>query len=175
MNERGFTLVEVLVVASITVLITGFLVVNFSRSRVVLNQMPIIISDGVREAQAMALSGSLVRGTYRCGYGIHFTADGFLIYSGPDSSAVDCSAEDRNYEASADAIVRSALLPNNALEIVVPVVDIFFEPPNPTTYIGGSSSPGVSVDIVVRRKGAQCPSTDCRTVHVTTSGQIQAR
>jgi prepilin-type N-terminal cleavage/methylation domain-containing protein len=175
MSARGFTLVEVLIVASITILITGALVTNFSRSRVDLNQVVIVLLDAVREAQASALSGSLVRGTYRCGYGIHFTADGFIIYAGPDSGLLDCSAQNRNYELGTDSVVRTAVLPNNALEIVLPAPDIFFEPPNPITYIGNSSAPGASANINVRRKGGQCPSSDCRTIHVTTSGQIQAQ
>lgn len=170
---RGFTLLEVLVVTAITVMIAGFLVANFSRSRVQLNQVAVMVQDAVREAQAQALSGSLIRGTYRCGYGVHFDATGYLLYAGPDSASVDCATQDRNYDAASDAIVRQALLPNNALEIVMPAPDIFFEPPDPTTFVGGVSTPGQSASLVIRQKGAPCPSIDCRTIYVTTSGRIQ--
>jgi prepilin-type N-terminal cleavage/methylation domain-containing protein len=172
MNERGFTLIEVLVVSSITVVITGLLILNFSRSRVDLNQTVITVSDAVREAQA--LSGSLVQGTYRCGYGIHFSTTGYLIYAGPDATETDCSSEDRNYGAG-DDIVRSATLPNDLLEIVEPAPDIFFEPPNPTTYIDNSSAPGEEAAIIIRREGARCPGPDCRVIIVTTSGQVQTQ
>ncbi len=173
MNERGFTLVEVLVVASITVMITGLLVVNFSRSRTDLNQIAIVITDAVREAQLLTLSGSLIQGTYRCGYGIHFTADSYLIYAGPNADDVDCSLENRNYEVGTDAIVRQALLSNPALEIAPVPADVFFEPPNPTTYIDDSDAPGANTNINIRRKGSACPGPDCRTINVTTSGRIQ--
>jgi type II secretory pathway pseudopilin PulG len=170
----GFTLIEVLVVASITVIISGLMIANFSRSRVDLNQVVITVTDAVREAQALALSGSLVQGTYRCGYGVHFTEDGYRIYAGPDSSTTECSTESRNFDA-ADTTVRVAVLPNDILEIVQPAPDIFFEPPNPTTFINNSSAPGTQATINIRRKGAQCPGPDCRTIYVTTSGQIQTQ
>lgn len=170
----GFTLIEVLVVASITVIITGLMIANFSRSRVDLNQVVITTTDAVREAQALALAGSLVQGTYRCGYGVHFTEDGYRIYAGPDANTTDCSTESRNFDAS-DATIRIAVLPNDVLEIVQPVPDIFFEPPNPTTFINNSSAAGVEAAISIRRKGATCPGPDCRTIYVTTSGQIQTQ
>ena len=47
---KGFTLVEVLVVAAITVMLTGFLLANFSRTRVDLNQISLSVEDGIREA-----------------------------------------------------------------------------------------------------------------------------
>jgi prepilin-type N-terminal cleavage/methylation domain-containing protein len=172
---KGFTLIEVLVVASITVLITGFLISNFSRMRVDLNQSMLTVQDAIREAQSQALSGGLIRGTYRCGYGIHFTERGYVLYAGPDSSTVTCSEQDRNYDSGADMIVRAAVLPNNVLEFVLPAPDIFFEPPNPTTYINGVSTPGTEAAIILHRKDAPCPSTDCRTIRVTTAGQIQTQ
>jgi len=175
MNQRGFTLVEILVVASITVFITGILVANFSRSRVDLNQTVLTVTDAIREAQALTLAGSVVKGTTRCGFGIHFMPGGYLIYAGPDAALTDCTSQDRNYNAGTDDIVRQALLSNNVLEIAPPLTDIFFEPPNPTTYIGGSSAPSAAADIVIRRKGAQCSqktTPDCRTIHVSSAGIV---
>lgn len=172
---KGFTLIEVLVVAAITVIITGFLIANFSRSRVDLNQVALTTVDAIREAQSQALSGSLLRGTYRCGYGIHFESSSYLLYAGPDSATVDCKTTDRNYNPGVDVVVRQAFLPSNVLEFVLPVPDIFFEPPNPTTYIGDSSAAGLSATITIHRAGAQCPSVDCRVISVSTSGRIQTQ
>ncbi|HTP56805.1 MAG TPA: type II secretion system protein [Candidatus Paceibacterota bacterium] len=171
---KGFTLIEVLVVAAITVMLTGFLIASFSRSRLDMNQVAAMMTDAIREAQADALSGSLVRGTFRCGYGVHFDAGGYTIFAGPDASqpGVDCSAG-RTYAGQGISAVSSALLPDPTLEIIQPVPDIFFEPPDPTTYIGGSSAPGTAVTINVHVKGAACPGTDCRSIHVSTSGLIE--
>jgi prepilin-type N-terminal cleavage/methylation domain-containing protein len=172
---KGFTLIEVLVVAAITVLITGFLISNFSRLRVDLNQTTLTVQDAIREAQSQALSGELISGTYRCGYGIHFDSTGYLLYAGPDSSTVVCANQNPNYEPGTDTIVRAALLPNNLLEFVLPAPDIFFAPPNPTTFINGVSAPGTDTVILIRRQGAACPSSDCRGIRVTTAGQIQTQ
>ncbi|MCC6934423.1 MAG: type II secretion system protein [Candidatus Yanofskybacteria bacterium] len=172
-GQQGFTLLEVLVVASITVFITGLLVVNFSRTRVDLNQTILTIQDAIREVQGQALSGSLVRGTHRCGYGIVFTATGYTLYAGPDSAAVDCVGAPRTFDAGASTVLRQALLASNVLEVVSPLPDIYFEPPNPTTYLNGAANPGATATILVRRKGAQCPSADCRALTVSSSGRIE--
>ncbi len=172
---KGFTLIEVLVVLGITALIAGFLMVNFSRTRVDLNQASLLMQDAIRSVQSMALSGALygTPGTYRCGYGIQFTTTGYAIYAGPSSSTVDCAAQSRTFTAGTDEIVRQAVLPDPSLEIVQPAPDIFFEPPNPTTYVNGSSAAGASAVVSVRRKGAACPSIDCRSISITSSGRIQ--
>jgi Tfp pilus assembly protein FimT len=174
-SSSGFTLIEILVVTSITVLIGGFLVANFSRSRVDLNQVVLTVADAIREAQSSALAGSLVRGEYRCGYGIHFTEKGYSLYAGPDSSTNDCASEDRNFNKGIDEIIRSGVLPNNTLEIALPASDIFFEPPNPTTFINGSSTEGITEGITIQRKGAKCPSADCRIITVSTAGRIEVQ
>ncbi len=174
----GFTLIEVLVVVSITVIITGLLVANFSRSRIDLNQTTLIVKDAIREAQSMALSGA-VFGTAgagslsRCGYGIHFGADAYIIYAGPISAATVCTPLAYGYDIDNSGIVRQGLLSNPALEIVVPAPDIFFEPPNPKTYLIGTGSSNQTT-IIIRRKGTTgCAPADCRQINVTTSGQIQ--
>lgn len=178
---RGFTLVEVLVVMSITVLLTGLMMTNFSRTRTDLNQTRLLVQDAIREAQALALAGSLYAGagqssTYRCGYGVYFEATGYTVYAGPDSATTDCSTENRDYESGTDSVVRKGLLSNSAIEIAPVGSDIFFEPPNPTTYINNDSSVGTAIDILIRKKGTTCtvstPTADCRAIHVTTSGLI---
>src|ERR1043166_1630714 len=127
--DKGFTLVEILVVTAITVMITGFLIANFSRSRVDLNQVTLTTVDAIREAQSQALAGALLRGTYRCGYGIHFNRTDYIIYAGPDSSTTDCSTQDRNYNPGTDDIVRQALLPNNVLEFILRILISFLSRP----------------------------------------------
>ena len=134
------------------------------------------ILNAIRETQNYALSGAVFQGKYRCGFGITFNAGGYTIFAGPDSEdpAVICSAADR----SKDTTVRSEVFTNNAIELVSgdspsDFKTIYFEPPNPTTFIGASSAPGVKTLLNLRRKGAACPSIDCRTILITTAGQIQ--
>ena len=169
---KGFTLIEILVVMAITVLLTGLLIQSFARARTDLNQITGQVADAIREAQSSALSGALVRGTYRCGYGIHFDAGGYTIFAGPDATqpGVNCAAG--RVLGTGTSVVSTAILTNNTIEIA-PAPDIFFEPPNPTTYINGSNAPGIPATIIIRVKGATCPGADCRSINVTTSGLIQ--
>lgn len=169
-GSKGFTIVEVIVVAAIIIVVTGFLITDFSRTKLDLNVAATASLDALREAQADAQAGRIFQGAYRCGYGIHFEATSYIIYAGPNSSLVNCATDNRNYNAGTDLIVRQQLLQNLNLEYV-PSVDVFFEPPNPTTYIGGSSAAGVSTTISLRIKGATCPSANCKTIYVETSGR----
>lgn len=183
---KGFTLIEMLIVMAITVMFAGFLISNFSRTRVDLNQTRLLVQDTIREAQALALSGSLYtdpqsRGnSYRCGYGVNFEGTTYIVYAGPDSSTVDdCTTESHIYQRGVSIEIRKALLSNDTVEFAPPSVDIFFEPPDPTTYIDNDSTSGEFVDIVIRRKNADCSRTDsvadCRTIRVTTSGLITSQ
>jgi prepilin-type N-terminal cleavage/methylation domain-containing protein len=169
---KGFTLVEVMVVTAITVILSGLLVANFSRTAVDIKSTAISVQDALREAQSLALSGAYSGGTYRCGYGVHFESDGYSIYAGAPADSVVCSGEDRNYNAVADLIVRSVFIANPALEIDASDGDVFFEPPDPITYIGGSTANTGRINI--RKVGAPCPSADCKVITVSPAGRIQS-
>lgn len=172
---KGFTLIEVLVVMAITVMMAGLLVTHFSRSSVDLTQTRAQVQDAIREAQSLTLSGALYRGSYRCGYGVHFETNRYTIYAAPDAEDVDCSLEDRNYNAGDDDVVRVGIISNPAITIGA-APDIFFEPPKPTVYFDDATSPNESVDIeITRGESAQCPSDDCRIINVTTSGVITSQ
>lgn len=179
-DQRGFTLPEILVVTSIIVMMSVFMATNFSRLRIDLNQSRLIVIDGIREAQSRALAGAAHEGAHRCGYGIHFTESGFIIYAGPDSSVTECATEDKSYANARASMVRTGVFSNSAVEVALPVADIFFEPPNPTTYLctGPSvcTSANASVDVTIRRTGVElCTIEDCKTIHVTTAGLITAQ
>jgi prepilin-type N-terminal cleavage/methylation domain-containing protein len=172
---KGFTLVEVMVVTAITVILSGLLVANFSRTAVDLQSSAIGVQDALREAQSLALAGAYTGGSYRCGYGVHFESDGYLIYAGAKADELPCSGEDRNYNLgggpSGDVAVRTVALANPALVIDPPSGDIFFEPPDPTTYVGGSTA--TTATIRIHKRDAPCPGADCRVLTVSPAGRIQ--
>lgn len=75
MPQRGFTLVEMIVVLAIIVIITTIAMLgqsSFNRS-MVLTDIAYTIAFSVREAQSLGISSRAFGGTQDAGYGIHFT------------------------------------------------------------------------------------------------------
>ena len=173
MNERGFTLLEVLVVGVIIGLISTSLISNFSQGRMGLNRTVAEMAAAIRTAPARALAGALHNGVYPCGYGVTMGADSYSIYAGPEADGTDCTGQNHNYESSVDTIVETRAISYKNVEIVLPVEDIFFVPPNPKTYINNVNTTGVDTTISVRIKGESCPSESCRSIYVSTSGNIE--
>ena len=177
-HKAGFTLIEVLVVIAIIGLLSSFLVSQFGRSRVDLSQAVNAVTADIRQAQVFAASGQRHAGVYRCGYGAHFvSATQYILYAGPDAQSVDCTADDRNYINGTDAIVRTVMLIDTRFDIGSPLpLDIFFEPPNPLTYINNESLPTtVPARIILHTLNADCSAnpSQCRAVCVYRSGKIQ--
>lgn len=154
-------------------LISTSLISNFSQGRMGLNRTVAEVTAAIRTAQSRALAGALHNGVYPCGYGITISEDAYSIYAGPEADSTDCTNQNRNYESSVDSILESTKIVYGDIEITTPVPDIFFEPPSPKTYINNVSTAGVDTEIRIRIKGESCPSDGCRTIHVSTSGNIE--
>jgi prepilin-type N-terminal cleavage/methylation domain-containing protein len=181
---RGFTLIEILVVIAIILITTVVLITNVGRQRTDLDQEASRIIAQVRETQAEAVSGARFNNKPRCGYGvIGATPSTYSIFTGPDSSAVDCSAQNRNYESGIDSWVRDVTLFSGKIEfkqsqLGVFFRDIFFEPPDPKTYVNNNATLNASpATIIIGVKNSDCTATpkDCRVVCVYTSGNVEAR
>lgn len=174
-SEFGFSLIEVVVVAGITALLVSFMVVNFPRTRLDLDETTNVIIAEIRSTQARAVSGNQYSGHVRCGYGIHYeTTTSYSIYTGPDSQATTCSTQNRNFDGS-DSKIRIINLISSKLEFknTPPFKDIFFEPPNPNVFIDGSWSLQSSQPITIGKKNTTCSSTTCKTICVYASGKIE--
>jgi len=160
----------------------GVLLSRVSRTRTDLNALAQVIMSDIRQVQADANNGrtmtdSLGQPSYRCGYGIHAESDGYLVYAGPDATAVSCAAQNKNYEtggtfSAGDIRVRAVVAPSSAATIAQDFPDIFFVPPNFTTYIDNNATTAEPARITIMIKGGSCPA-DCKTIDVYTSGKIQ--
>lgn len=178
MNKRsGFTLVEVAVVAAITGFITTFMLLNFQRSRIDLTLTTNEVIGSLRAAQNRAFASARydtgAGSKIRCGYGIHYiNPTSYVMYVGPDSASVNCSALNKNYDGT-DTIILTSVFTDSRVEFKSPFNDIFFEPPDPKTYINNDSTLGLPPQAITLGKiGGTCPS-DCKTINVYTSGTIQ--
>lgn len=171
----GFTLVELLVVAAITGVISTLIILNFQRTRVDLNENSGIIIADLRAAQSKALAStkfdSGLGSKIRCGYGVHYIdTNSYSIYTGPDASLNNCKSLNRNLDDT-DAIVATKNFGAANVEFKASFSDIFWEPPFPYTYLNNSSS-SASINITIGKKGGSCPQ-DCKTINVSTSGKIE--
>jgi len=174
-NSLGFTLIELLVVAAITGVISTFMLLNFQRSRVDLNESSGVFIADLRATQSKALAStkydSGLGSKIRCGYGIHYVnLTSYSIYTGPDASLNNCSSLNRNLDGT-DATVVIKNFENSKIEFKATFGDIFWEPPNPDTYINNSPI-DASINITIGKKGGTCPQ-DCKTINVSTSGKIE--
>lgn len=176
-NTFGFTLVEVLVVAAITGFISTFMLINFQRSRVDLTLTTNEVIGVLRGVQTKALASvrydSGAGQKIRCGYGIHYISPiSFSVYVGPNASSTTCSALNRNYDG-ADTVISTKVFTESRVEFKSPFNDIFFEPPDPKTYLNNNSSLSLPPQaITVGKIGGICPN-DCKTINVYTSGKIE--
>ncbi len=130
-----------LIVSSIIGILATTLILNFragSRDTALIQVAQQIASD-VREAQSMAVSTKRYAGLTRCGYGITFNdARTYQIYVGPNSKGIDCHAIVEKNFGSGDVIMETVTLLDIQVEITGVFPDIFFEPPDPTTYINNN-------------------------------------
>lgn len=181
-KKNGFTLIEVVVVASITGFITTFLLVNFNRTRVNITESVQTFTSKVNIARTRANSSALYNGDIRCGYGVlYLSPQSFAVYAGESVDAIDCEAANKNYNpggtADYDTILETVTLPDQRVEFKSNFGVIYFEPPDPTTTIidsGGVVHTNLDYvhEITIGRVGTLCP-TDCKTIDVTGTGRIE--
>ena len=175
--NAGFTLVEVLVVVAIIAILSVALFFNFgttARSRTARSQVASVIISDIRRAQSMALSGTRFGGNVFCGYGIHYVSrTSYFLYAGADEGLPLCQNANHNY-TDVDTIVEVKNLINLNMEFRSSFSDIFFESPDPKTYINNSASladPPATITIQ-RLNQINCGGQTCTQIEVYTSGQI---
>jgi len=178
-KKNGFTLIEILVVTSITMLISVLMVTNLSSKKVDLDDVTKIIVADVRFAQTRALSGANHDGEARCGYGIHMinAPEGtYSIYVGPHADTAS-TCNNTQYASTEDIEIVTKKLPPG-IEFLNVFPDIFFEPPNPKTYIGGGGFQldGNPATLTVQPLNYNCNPlanrSNCRSVCIYPSGRI---
>lgn len=177
-DQRGFTIVEILVVTAIIGFLSTSLILNFSRSRINVEQNTNLVIATIREAQSKTVSSTIYNDYNPCGYGIHYVSPTQIaIYVGPDAATANpsCSTMDKRYDINRDSILLTRTFTDPRVEIKAPFKDIFFLPPDPKTYLDNDASlNGSPVNIQIGVTGENC-AENCRTITIDPSGKIESQ
>ena len=134
MNNKGFTLVEVLVVISIMVIVTGAVVINSGRSKDNVNLYSAKNSIGmnINKAKEIALSG--VGATIGTNYGVgawfpDSAGKYYYIYRNNE-----LLSQNKGYD-SGDLILEKVILPQGIRYSTASEKGVLFTPPKPSVSI----------------------------------------
>ena len=155
---------------AILALLSGFLVLNFRASGTSANarlQTAYVVIADIRDAQARAIAGTQYEGSSVCGYGVHYS-DPMQYVLFARLKTASCPSVPQTYQPG-DAIVATKKLVNTRMSISTPFSDIYFELPDPKTYIGGNNGAGLSTTISII---VTSPLSSATVISVSTSGKI---
>ena len=183
--NKGFTLVEVVIVAAITGFIAAFLLINFSRTRINFNEEANTFKSKFRIAQTKAVSSAGFNNSIRCGYGIRYINNqSYAIYVGENASIFNCAAVNKDYNPTGgpnnDSYIETVKFVDSRVEFKTVFRSIYFEAPDPKTFIIDSvgvihnvnAEPGYSLNVTIGKIGIACPQ-NCKTINISTSGKIE--
>src|SRR3989338_1307333 len=175
-KTAGFSLVEMVVTASIIAFLSVSLVINFRRTRKNIKKTTNLVVATGRDPQSRAVSSTIYAGYNPCGYGLHYISPTqFAVYVGPNAASVDCSGTNRNYQPGEDTLLVTKSIIDKQMEIKNIFSDIFYEPPDPRTYLNNNSSLNQQpLGIQIGKIGVNCPQ-NCKTIYVYPSGKIESQ
>lgn len=184
--NRGFSLIELLVVTGIFLVITGVVLANNAQfnSSVLLGNAAYDVALSIRQAQVYGLSTRSYSGEFRVGYGVHIEGtSSYLIFADLDEN------RNKRYDPGVDQVVQQVTLGRGHTILrfcgvqtdgtedcsdgvaALPHIDIGFLRPNPdATITGDGPTPYSSVKVVLQSR-----SGETRTVSVQSTGQISVR
>ncbi len=165
----GFTIIELLVVITIIVITSGFVVVNFKKASESgkLQRTTQQIIQNIRKAQDMALSSVEVRDTIYNYYGVYFNKntmpDSFYVFAS-NNTVYNSGEEVGSAIELEDGIIIYALSTGNNLHVI-------FEPP----YSFVKFNPSViNATITIKKEDGTCPD-DCRYIKINDKGWMSIK
>ena len=99
------------------------------------------------------------------------------MYVGRISGGETCAIRSRNYQSSTDAVLETKKIITDKFELDKSFRDIFFEPPDPKTYINNDASlsqPAETV-IIIEKGGTNCNQFKCIFIDIFPSGRVDIR
>ena len=174
-SNRGFSLIEILIVAALTALMASILIKNFSTRRFDFDQVANQVEADVRLAQTYSLAAKRINNTFRCGFGVtRVSTTTYNIYAGKDSPTNSCTPSFIFINAATTPIVKTIILDPRV--VIDPFLDVFYLPPDPRLYISNGASPTITPLLITLRKlpAANCSvQTECRYICICPPGRIE--
>lgn len=130
MNEKGFTLIELIVVIGILSVLSASLI-TYSRDgekQIIFFKEQSVLVASVFRAKNLAISTYGRNGADSCGYGIHFSSPQEIIIFNDKASNGDCSGAG-GYSGSAEDIDKVKI--DSRVRIAGSPRDFIFVPPEP--------------------------------------------
>jgi len=170
-NNKGFTIIELVVTTSILVIITTLIFANYPKFRenISLKKTAQEIALAVRQAQTYGLGvREFQPGTgIFPGYGVHFVknSDSFILFADVNGNNIIESFKIQTGETISDLCVNTTSCGHNTIDI------IFFRPKPLVTIKADGSSSGISdAEIKIISPGGQI-----KTIVILSSGQISVK
>lgn len=140
-TRGGFTLVEMLVVVSITAMLSSMLIL-YSRTgerQILLFREQSKVINMIAKSKSLALQ-TYIDGSAACGYGVHFSLPSTIILF--KDQAADCAASDNIYSGPSEDFSH-LILGAGIVFSASDVVDMLFIPPDPTVKLNPNQVSGV--------------------------------
>lgn len=170
--SSGFTLVELVVSIFIVGVLSVAILLNYrvGQSQAFLTRASAAFETDIRRAQNLSVASSEFEDSIPCGYGLHYVDNRtYSLYAGRLGGAGNCQSSNHNFESGTDSVYQNMKVIEPRVVFKNSFSDIFFEPPDPTSYINNSRSVGASTAIEFCLEE---DLTNCRSLIVDTAGRI---
>ena len=180
-NQKGFTLMELIIVMVIIVLLSSILMISGGqqREKLALNRSARQLAQDLREVEEMAMAAKM----WDCPGEDPSNIFGIYIKKKENQYTlfVDCGPRDLGFSVAQDVVIRTVFLDqgvgiNDFLDFPPPPpqVNIVFEPSDPKVYLNGSDAPGLEVGIELCLVSAcTLPDIVSKIVQINTVGMIE--
>jgi len=161
--NKGFTIIEMIVIIGILSLLSAILVVYIraGENQIILFKEQAKIIGILSRAKSLGIS-TFGRAGVPCGYGVHFETSGsFLIFK--DLSG-DCSDSDQKYSGSDEFYESFQLNPAVKFDTLT-LSDVLFIPPDPSIVITPAQD---EATIIIKPVGAESSAA----IKINSAGQI---